>query len=48
MESLLRSKAQIAASETVPLLPVLERLRVNAEKLDAAAGIDGEEAGRAE
>ena len=36
LESLARSKAQIAAGQTVPLLPILERLRASAEQLDAA------------
>ena len=36
MESLVRSKAQIAAGQTVPLLPVLDRLRASAEHLEAA------------
>jgi hypothetical protein len=38
LESLARSKAQIAAGEQVPLLPVLERLRATAERLEAALG----------
>ena len=43
-ESLERSKAQIAAGEAVPLLPVLDRLRAAAERLEAEQGItaDGE------
>jgi len=43
-ESLARSKAQIAAGESVPLLPVLDRLRVSAERLEAEQGVtaDGE------
>ena len=36
LESLARSKAQIAAGEAVPLLPVLDRLRASAERLEAA------------
>ncbi len=40
--SLLRSKAQIDAGQTAPLLPVLERLRASADRLDAE---HGEEAG---
>lgn len=45
-ESLARSKAQIAAGESVPLLPVLDRLRASAERLEAEQGVtaDGEEA----
>jgi len=35
LESLARSKAQIAAGESVPLLPVLDRLRATAERLEA-------------
>lgn len=38
-ESLERSKAQIAAGQTVPLLPVLDRLRAAAERLEAEQGI---------
>jgi hypothetical protein len=38
LESLGRSEAQIAAGEQVPLLPVLERLRATAERLEAALG----------
>jgi hypothetical protein len=34
-ESLVRSKTQIAAGYTVPLLPVLDRLRATAERLEA-------------
>ena len=43
-EELTRSKAQIAAGESVPLLPVLDRLRTSAERLEAEQGItaDGE------
>ena len=43
-ESLARSKTQIAAGESVPLLPVLDRLRVSAERLEAEQGVtaDGE------
>ena len=45
-ESLARSKEQIAAGETVPLLPLLDRLRATAERLEAEQGItaDGERA----
>jgi hypothetical protein len=38
-ESLARSKAQIAAGESVPLLPVLDRLRASAEHLEAEQGV---------
>ena len=43
-ESLERSKAQIAAGESVPLLPVLDRLRATAERIEAEQGVtaDGE------
>lgn len=43
-ESLERSKAQIAAGAAVPLLPVLDRLRAAAERIEAEQGItaDGE------
>jgi hypothetical protein len=45
-ESLERSKAQIAAGEAVPLLPVLDRLRASAERIEAEQGVtaDGERA----
>jgi hypothetical protein len=45
-ESLSRSKAQIAAGESVPLLPVLGRLQATAERLEAEQGVtaDGAEA----
>jgi hypothetical protein len=36
LESLERSKAQIAAGVTVPLIPILDRLRASAERLEAA------------
>lgn len=36
VESLERSKAQIAAGMTVPLIPILDRLRASAERLEAA------------
>ena len=47
-ESLERSKAQIAAGESVPLLPVLDRLRAAAERIEADQGVtaDGERAPR--
>ena len=43
-ESLARSKAQIASGESVPLLPILDRLRASAERLEAEQGVtpDGE------
>ena len=43
-ESLERSKAQIAAGQTVPLLPVLDRLRASAERLEAEMGVTPDEA----
>ena len=39
LESLGRSKMQIAAGESVPLLPVLDRLRASAEQLEAEQGV---------
>ena len=36
LESLARSKAEIASGRTVPLLPILDRLRASAERLEAA------------
>jgi hypothetical protein len=36
VESLERSKAQIAAGVTVPLIPILDRLRGSAERLEVA------------
>jgi hypothetical protein len=39
LESLSRSKAQIAAGESVPLLPILDRLRATAERLEAEQGL---------
>ena len=44
LESLERSKAQIAAGETVPLLPILDRLRASAERLEAEQGLPPDEA----
>lgn len=38
-DSLARSKAQIAEGESVPLLPVLDRLRASAERLEAEQGV---------
>ena len=43
-ESLERSKAQIAAGHTVPLLPILDRLRASAERLEAEMGVNPDEA----
>ena len=42
-ESLERSKAQIAAGRTVPLLPVLDWLRASAERLEAESGVTSDE-----
>lgn len=44
LESLVRSKAQIAAGQTVPLLPILDRLRASAERLEAEQGLIPDEA----
>lgn len=44
LESLERSKAQLAAGQTVPLLPVLDRLRASAERLEAEMGVTPDEA----
>ena len=38
-ESLARSKAQIAAGRSVPLLPALDRLRALTERLEAEQGV---------
>ena len=38
-DSLVRSKTQIAAGETVPLLPILDRLRTSSERLEAEQGV---------
>lgn len=38
-DSLARSKAQVAAGESVPLLPVLDRLQASAERLEAEQGV---------
>lgn len=38
-ESLARSKAQIEAGQSVPLFPVLDRLRASAERLEAEQGV---------
>ena len=43
LESLERSKAQIAAHQTVPLLPIVNRLRTSAERLEAERGITSDE-----
>lgn len=45
LESLARSKAQIAAGQTVPLLPLLDRLRASAERLEAADNLSPDNAG---
>ena len=34
VDSLIRSKAQVAAGEAVPMQPLLERLRARAERLE--------------
>ena len=39
LESLTRSKAQNAAGERVPLLPILDRLRASAEQLERSQGV---------
>jgi hypothetical protein len=39
LESLARSKIQIAAGESVPFLPALDRLRASAERLKAEQGV---------
>ena len=44
LESLERSKVQIAAGQTVPLLPVLDQLRATAERLEAEMGVIPDEA----
>jgi len=44
LESLARSKAQIAAGQTVPLLSILNRLRALAERLEAEQGLPPDEA----
>ena len=43
-ESLARSQAQVAAGESAPLLPILDRLRASAERLETELGVtaDGE------
>ena len=38
-----RSKAQIAAGLIVPLLPILDRIRASAERLEAEMGITPDE-----
>jgi hypothetical protein len=45
IESLERSKAQIAAGLTVPLMPLLEQLRASAERLEVAEDEELEIAG---
>ncbi len=44
LESLRRSKAQIAAGQSAPLLPVLDQLRATAERLEAEMGVTPDEA----
>ena len=44
LESLERSKEQIAAGHTVPLLPILDRIRASAERLEAEMGVNPDEA----
>lgn len=44
LDSLARSEAQIAAGQTVPLLPILDRLRASAERLEAEQGLAPDEA----
>ena len=44
LESLERSKPQIAAGMTVPLIPILDRLRASAEQLEAADNHSQDEA----
>ena len=44
LDSLKRSKAQIAAGQAVPLLPVLDRLRTAAERLELEMGVTPDEA----
>jgi hypothetical protein len=39
-DSLTRSKAEIAAGQSVPLLPILDRLRAAAERLETAESTD--------
>ena len=43
LESLARSKAQIAAGQTIPLQPILDRLSASAERLEAAQGLSPDE-----
>jgi hypothetical protein len=43
IESLERSKAQIVAGHTEPLLPLLDRLRSSAERMEALMGIPPDE-----
>lgn len=38
-ESLARSKAQIVAGKRVALMPILDRLRASAERLEAEQGV---------
>ena len=43
-DSLERSKAQIAAGQTIALLPILDRLRASAERLETEMGVSPDEA----
>ncbi len=43
LESLERSRAQIAAGQTLLLLPVLDQLRAAAERLEADMGLTPDE-----
>ncbi len=43
-ESLTRSKAEIAAGQSVTLLPILDRLRSAAERLEAGENADANKA----
>ena len=44
LEGLARSKAQIVAGQTVPLLPILDRLLASAERLEAEQDLPPDEA----
>ena len=44
LESLAKSKAQIASGQPVPLLPIIDRLRAAPERLEAEQGIAPDEA----
>ena len=43
LECLERGKAQIAAGQTVPLLPILDQLRASAERLEVEMGVTPDE-----